>query len=53
MEDSVLKLNNYFSITYFKGETLYDKKFELPANSVMEDNAVELPVMTEKGVLAR
>jgi len=53
MEDSVLKLNNYFSITYFIGETLYDKKFELPANSVLEDNAVALPVMQEKGVLAR
>ncbi len=53
MEDSVLRLNNYFSITFFIGETLYDKVFELPANSVMEDNAVELPVMKETGVLAR
>ena len=53
MEDSVLKLNNYFSITYFIGDTLYDKQFELPANSVMEDNTVDLPVMPEKGVLAR
>ena len=53
LEDSVLKLNNYFSITYFLGDTLYDKKFELPANSVLEDNAVALPVMQEKGVLAR
>jgi len=53
LEDSVLKLNNYFSITYFLGDTLYDKKFELPANSVLEDNAVALPVMDGKGVLAR
>lgn len=53
MEDSVLALNNYFSVTYFIGETLYDKKFELPAHSVMEDNAVDLPLMDVKGVLAR
>ncbi|MBL4663181.1 MAG: hypothetical protein JKY22_06430 [Flavobacteriaceae bacterium] len=53
LEDSVLKLNNYFSITYFMEETLYDKQFELPANSVMEDNLVVLPVMQNKGVLAR
>lgn len=53
LDDSVLKLNNYFSITYFIGDTLYDKKFELPSHSVMEDNAVELPVMEVKGVLAR
>ncbi len=53
LDDSVLKLNNYFSITYFIGDTLYDKKFELPSNSVIEDNAVELPLMEVKGVLAR
>ena len=53
LEDSVLRLNNYFSITYFLGETLYDKRFELPANSVLEDNAIDLPIMPEKGVLAR
>jgi len=53
MEDSVLKLNNYFMITYFLGNTLYDKRFEFPANCVLEDNAVSLPVMQAEGVLAR
>jgi len=53
LEDSVLPLNNYFSITYFVGDTLYDKQFELPANSALEDNAVQLPVMDARGVLAR
>jgi len=53
LEDSVLPLNNYFNITYFMGDTLYDKQFELPANSALEDNAVQLPVMDARGVLAR
>lgn len=53
LEDSVLKLNNYFTVTYFVGETLYDKKFEFPANSIIEDNAVPLPLMEVEGVLAR
>lgn len=53
LEDSVLKLNNYFSLTYFIGDTLYDKIFELPSHSVLEDNAVALPLMEKKGVLAR
>lgn len=53
LEDSVLPLNNYFNITYFMGDTLYDKRFELPANSALEDNAVQLPVMDARGVLAR
>ncbi|PQB05325.1 hypothetical protein [Aureitalea marina] len=53
LEDSVLQLANFFSVTYFIGDTLYDKRFELPANSVIEDNSVMLPVMGKKGVLAR
>ena len=53
MEDSVLQLANYFSVTYFIGETLYDKRFEFPAESILEDNAVRLPVMEAEGALAR
>ncbi len=53
LEDSVLRLNNFFTITYFIGNKLYDKRFELPAHSVIEDNSVELPVMDKQGVLAR
>lgn len=53
LENSVLRLDNFFTITYFIGDKLYDKRFELPANSVIEDNTVPLPVMDQKGVLAR
>ncbi|NND62841.1 MAG: hypothetical protein HKN48_06565 [Flavobacteriaceae bacterium] len=53
MEEGVLKLNNYFNVTYFIDDILYDKQFEFPAFSVIEDNAVDLPVMQAEGVLAR
>ena len=53
LEESVLRLANFFTITYFIGSVLYDKRFELPPNSVIEDNAVPLPVMDNSGVLAR
>ncbi len=53
LDESVLKLYNYFKVTYFIGNSLYDKIFEFPPNSILEDNAVALPVMLEKGVLAR
>ena len=53
LEDSVLRLANYFTVTYFIGTTLYDKKFELPPNSVIRDNEVDLPIMNKRGVLAR
>jgi len=53
LENSVLRLANYFSVTYFIGNTLYDKRYELPANSVIPDNQVHIPVMNKPGVLAR
>jgi len=53
MEDSVLRLNNYFSVTYFVDHVLYDKIFEFPAHSIIKDNSVGLPVMNQDGVLAR
>ncbi|RMA66141.1 hypothetical protein [Ulvibacter antarcticus] len=53
LEESVLRLNNFFTVTYFQGDKMFDKRFELPANSVMSDNAVTLPVMDKEGILAR
>lgn len=53
MEDSILEVHNYFRITYFQGAILYDKVFEFPAHSIIEDNAVSIPLLNEKGVVAR
>ena len=53
IEERVFKLDNFFTTTYFIGNTMYDKRFELPRHSIKEDNAVQLPVMDKKGVLAR
>jgi hypothetical protein len=53
IEESVFKLDNFFTITYFIGNKMYDKRFELPRFSINEENAVLLPVMDKKGVLAR
>ncbi len=53
IDERVFKLDNFFTVTYFLDERLYDKRFELPRFSITEDNAVLLPVMGVKGVLAR
>jgi hypothetical protein len=53
IDESVFKLDNFFSITYFQEGKMFDKRFELPRNSIIEDNLVSLPVMTLNGVLAR
>ncbi|GER58521.1 hypothetical protein [Patiriisocius marinus] len=53
IDESVFKLDNFFTVTFFRGNKMYDKRFELPRHSIVEDNVVDLPTMPNKGVLAR
>lgn len=53
IDESVFILDNFFTITFFQDNKMYDKRFELPRHSIIEENRVDLPVMTVKGVLAR
>jgi hypothetical protein len=52
MEESVFRLNNFFSITYFLHNKMYEKRWEFPAYSIKDANMVSVPVMAKKGVLA-
>jgi|TARA_B100000767_G_C19396396_1_gene382002 hypothetical protein len=53
IDESVFKLDNFFTITYFIGKKMFDKRYELPRNTIIEDNAIDLPVLSKRGVLAK
>ena len=53
IEKSVLALNNEFMVTFFIGNTLYDKKFIFKANSIQEINQEEVPILFVDGVIVR
>lgn len=53
VEKSVLALNNEFMLTFFIGNTLYDKKFIFKANSINETNTEEVPILFVEGVIVR
>jgi hypothetical protein len=53
IENSVLQLNNEFMVTYFIGNTLYDKKFIFKANSIAENFVEEVPILFVDGVIVR
>ena len=53
IEKSVLALNNEFMVTFFIGNTLYDKKFIFKANSIQETNQEEVPILFIDGVIVR
>lgn len=53
LEKSVLRLNNEFMVTYFIGNTLYDKKFIFKAQSITPDYVEEVPILFVDGVIVR
>lgn len=48
---SVLALNNEFSVSYFIGNKLYDKKFIFKANSINETATEEVPILFVEGII--
>ncbi len=53
IEKSLLPLNNEFMLTFFIGNTLYDKKYIFKANSINENNVEEVPILFVDGVIVR
>ena len=53
VEKSVLALNNEFMVTFFIGNTLYDKKFIFKAYSISEAAVEEVPILFVDGVVLR
>lgn len=52
MEKSIFRLDNFYFVTYFIGNIMYEKRFEFPAFSIDQENASVVPVMSVKGVIA-
>ncbi|KGO91796.1 hypothetical protein [Flavobacterium subsaxonicum] len=51
IEDSVLVLDNSFMVTYFIGNTLYDKNFIFKAGTINEADVEEVPVIWKDGIM--
>lgn len=53
IEESVFKLDNFYSVTYFLNNKMYEKRWEFSANSIKESNTVTVPIIGKSGVLAK
>lgn len=53
VEKSVLVLNNEFMVTFFIGNTLYDKKYTFVANSIHENAVEEVPHLWKPGIIVK
>jgi hypothetical protein len=50
--EEILGFTNHFMVTYFIGNTLYDKKYVFEPYSISEKNAQPLPLIDNPGVFA-
>ncbi|MBS1535437.1 MAG: hypothetical protein JST78_10190 [Bacteroidetes bacterium] len=53
IESSVLALNNEFMLTYFIGNTLYDRKYTFKAGVLGKQTLEEVPILFKDGVIVR
>lgn len=53
IEKSLLVLNNEFMVTFFIGNTLYDKKFIFKSNLIDENNTEEVPILFVEGIMVK
>ena len=53
IQDDVLSLNNEFMVTFFIGNTLYDKNYIFKAKSINAENLEEVPIIFQDGIIVR
>ncbi|WP_438976978.1 hypothetical protein [Polaribacter sp.] len=53
IQPELFSLSNRFQVTFFEGNTLYDKTFIFEANSIKEGTLRIIPELQKRGVLAK
>lgn len=53
LQGEVLKLSNFFNVTFFEGNAMFDKKFLFEKNTVKESSLRTIPLLNKRGVLVK
>lgn len=51
IEQKLLTINNQFFVTYFKNNTLLEKRFLFKANTIKQTHIKPIPVMSLQGII--
>ena len=52
IQPELFKLNNRFQVTFFEGNTLFDKTFLFEKNTIKESSLNLIPQLKKRGILA-
>jgi len=53
MQEEVLKLSNFFNVTFFEGNAMFDKKYLFEKGIVKEGALRMIPLLNKKGILIK
>ena len=53
MQEDVLKLSNFFNVTFFEGNAMFDKKYLFEKGTIKEASLRMIPLLNKKGVLVK
>ena len=53
LQEEVLSLNNEFKVTFFEGNTMYDKNYVFRENTINSRALQTIPLIEKKGVLIK
>ena len=53
LQEDVLKLTNFFNVTFFEGNNMFDKKYESKKGSIKESAVRTIPLLNKRGILVK
>jgi hypothetical protein len=53
LQGEVLKLSNFFNVTFFEGNTMFDKKFLFKKNTIKESALRTIPLLNKQGIIVK
>ena len=53
MQEDLFAFNNSFKISFFEKNVMFDKTFIFPKNTITREALQKIPLMNERGVLAK
>ena len=53
LQGKVLKLSNFFNVTFFEGNVMLDKKFLFEKNTIKESALRTIPLLNKRGILVK
>ena len=53
MQPDILKLDNFFKVAFFEGNTMFDKTFLFKKHTINEGALRAIPLLNKKGILVK